>query len=110
MTDIGAFVTVGPAGCCDPAAGTSREWLLTDGLGGYAMGTAHGLRTRRYHGLLAVPTSQGVPLTRPGAVAQPHLALASLDPVLLLAPGRSRSCFACSSPSLPAPPRDHRGR
>ena len=28
------------------------EWLLTDGLGGYAMGTALGLNTKRYHGLL----------------------------------------------------------
>ncbi|MFW5653683.1 MAG: amylo-alpha-1,6-glucosidase [Planctomycetota bacterium] len=26
------------------------EWLLTDGLGGFAMGTALGLNTRRYHG------------------------------------------------------------
>ncbi len=29
-----------------------REWLLTDGAGGYAMGTASGVPTRRYHGLL----------------------------------------------------------
>lgn len=29
-----------------------REWLETDGLGGFASGTAAGLRTRRYHGLL----------------------------------------------------------
>jgi len=29
-----------------------REWLLTDGAGGYAMGTASGIPTRRYHGLL----------------------------------------------------------
>src|SRR5688500_3203447 len=28
------------------------EWLETDGLGGFAMGTADGVRTRRYHGLL----------------------------------------------------------
>jgi predicted glycogen debranching enzyme len=28
------------------------EWLEVDGLGGYAMGTASGMRTRRYHGLL----------------------------------------------------------
>ena len=27
---------------------------MTDGLGGYAMGTVAGLRTRRYHGLLVV--------------------------------------------------------
>lgn len=29
-----------------------REWLETDGLGGFASGTASGIRTRRYHGLL----------------------------------------------------------
>lgn len=29
-----------------------REWLLTNGAGGYAMGTAMGCNTRRYHGLL----------------------------------------------------------
>ncbi|MBL8958201.1 MAG: glycogen debranching enzyme N-terminal domain-containing protein [Myxococcaceae bacterium] len=26
------------------------EWLQTDGLGGFAMGTAAGMNTRRYHG------------------------------------------------------------
>jgi len=31
---------------------SDTEWLLTDGLGGFAMGTASGLLTRRYHGLL----------------------------------------------------------
>lgn len=29
----------------------SSEWLVTDGLGGFAMGTVDGVRTRRYHGL-----------------------------------------------------------
>jgi len=33
------------------------EWLETDGLGGFAMGTATGIRTRRYHGLLIAATS-----------------------------------------------------
>jgi len=31
-----------------------REWLVTDGLGGYAMGSADGIRTRRYHAYLIV--------------------------------------------------------
>jgi predicted glycogen debranching enzyme len=31
---------------------TSREWLVTNGLGGYASGTLSGALTRRYHGLL----------------------------------------------------------
>src|SRR4051794_40128532 len=30
----------------------SREWLVTNGLGGYASGTVSGVCTRRYHGLL----------------------------------------------------------
>src|SRR5215471_3824145 len=30
----------------------TREWLVTNGLGGYASGTVAGVITRRYHGLL----------------------------------------------------------
>lgn len=37
----------------DLSAVTRREWLVTNGIGGYAMGTPAGVRTRRYHGLLA---------------------------------------------------------
>ncbi len=47
-----------------------REWLCTDGLGGFAFGTAAGLRTRRYHGLLIVSDTDAS--TR-------NLALAALD-------------------------------
>lgn len=36
----------------DHPQNSGTEWLLTDGLGGFAMGTASGLLTRRYHGLL----------------------------------------------------------
>jgi predicted glycogen debranching enzyme len=35
----------------------SREWLETDGLGGFASGTVSGVRTRRYHGLLVAATT-----------------------------------------------------
>jgi len=63
----------------DAAAG--REWLVTDGLGGYAMGTLPGLRTRRYHGLLVVAT------TPPGGRM---MALAALDPTLVLGERRVR--------------------
>ena len=31
----------------------TREWLVTNGLGGYASGTVAGVPTRRYHGLLS---------------------------------------------------------
>jgi predicted glycogen debranching enzyme len=38
-----------------------REWLVTNGLGGYASGTVSGVATRRYHGLLvaALPAPFG---------------------------------------------------
>jgi predicted glycogen debranching enzyme len=32
----------------------TKEWLLTDGLGGYSSSTVLGLNSRRYHGLLVV--------------------------------------------------------
>ncbi|HXQ78108.1 MAG TPA: glycogen debranching enzyme N-terminal domain-containing protein, partial [Gemmatimonadaceae bacterium] len=31
-----------------------KEWLVADGLGGYAMGATNGIRTRRYHAYLIV--------------------------------------------------------
>src|SRR5512145_3545402 len=45
----------------DPAAFLSREWLVTNGLGGYASGTLAGVITRRYHGILiaALPAPFG---------------------------------------------------
>ena len=33
------------------SSGDLQEWLVTDGLGGFAMGTVEGVRTRRYHSL-----------------------------------------------------------
>ncbi|PYQ21557.1 MAG: glycogen debranching protein [Acidobacteria bacterium] len=47
---------LGPDVLRDPARASLREWLHTDGLGGYASSTAVGLNTRRYHGLLVVAT------------------------------------------------------
>ena len=39
----------------------AREWLVTNGLGGYAAGTVAGVNTRRFHGLLvaALPAPLG---------------------------------------------------
>ncbi len=36
----------------DLATAESREWLCTNGIGGFASGTVAGMLTRRYHGLL----------------------------------------------------------
>ena len=38
--------------CGDLAAAEAREWLVTNGLGGFACGTVAGTLTRRYHGIL----------------------------------------------------------
>src|SRR5688572_15391365 len=50
-----------PADPDDPEAAVTREWLVTNGLGGYASGTVPGVITRRYHGLLvaALPAPFG---------------------------------------------------
>lgn len=45
-------IRIGPDQCRDFAAAASREWLVTNGLGGYASGTVSGVNTRRYHGVL----------------------------------------------------------
>jgi len=45
----------------NPDSLVTREWLVTNGLGGYASGTVSGVMTRRYHGLLiaALPAPLG---------------------------------------------------
>jgi len=45
-----------------------REWLVTNGIGGYAMGTLSGANSRRYHGLLIAALNP--PLGRTVFVAQ----------------------------------------
>ncbi len=70
----------GVCGSLDEAA--CREWLVTDGLGGYASGTVAGLRTRRYHGLLVTATA-------PAGAAR-RLGLAALDAVVVIGDRRIR--------------------
>ena len=50
--------------------GLKREWIITNGLGGYASSTIIGANTRRYHGLFIAP------LNPP---AKRHLILSKLD-------------------------------
>ncbi len=47
-----------------------KEWLITNGIGGYASSTVVGANTRRYHGLLIAPLK---------APARRHLILSKLD-------------------------------
>jgi predicted glycogen debranching enzyme len=44
----------GPDLLRSPEDARKKEWLLADGLGGYASSTVLGINTRRYHGLLVV--------------------------------------------------------
>jgi glycogen debranching enzyme len=45
-------LSVGPDICRNVQAGLDREWVVTNGLGGYASGSIAGATTRSYHGLL----------------------------------------------------------
>jgi predicted glycogen debranching enzyme len=68
-------IAFGPQLCGTLDESASREWLVADGLGGYAMGTVAGLRTRRYHALLATGGMVG---------------LTALEPVLVVGDARIR--------------------
>src|SRR5438105_10374553 len=46
--------------CADFNSATSREWLETNGLGGFSSSTVAGMNTRRYHGLLTAATKPPV--------------------------------------------------
>jgi predicted glycogen debranching enzyme len=51
---------LGPEICRNLDASLSREWLETNGLGGYASSTVSSANTRRYHGLLVAATKPPV--------------------------------------------------
>jgi predicted glycogen debranching enzyme len=54
--------------CRDLTRASKKEWLLTNGLGGYSMSTVSGLNTRRWHGLLVAamrpPVGRAVVLSK----------------------------------------------
>ena len=52
-----------------------KEWIITNGIGGYASSTVVGANTRRYHGLLVAP------LNPP---ARRHLILSKLDESIVI--------------------------
>ncbi len=58
---------LGPDVLRDLKQSASIEWVQTDGLGGFAMGTAAGMNTRRYHGwcvAMRPPVERSVLLSR----------------------------------------------
>ncbi|MGA8574532.1 MAG: amylo-alpha-1,6-glucosidase [Candidatus Cybelea sp.] len=72
MIDAAAPIAFGRSICGDLDEAQRREWLVTNGLGGFASGTIAGTLTRRYHGLLVAALKP--PLAR-------TLLLAKLDEV-----------------------------
>ena len=56
--------------CCDLNETIAREWLITNGRGGYASGTVAGALTRMQHGLL---------VSSPLDAKTPQLLLAKID-------------------------------
>jgi len=52
VEQVNATLEFGREFCGNLALAESREWLVTNGIGGYASGTIAGGMARRYHGLL----------------------------------------------------------
>ena len=78
-------ISVERATCVDFAASSRREWLETNGTGGFAMGTVSGANTRRYHGLLVA--SLNPPVDR-------YVLLAKVDEEVLSTRQRVRASHA----------------
>jgi len=72
-------ITLDSETLADPERASTYEWLLADGIGGYAASTALGINTRRQHGLLVVATKP--PLGR-------LVLLSKLEETLWLGPER----------------------
>ncbi|HPN65935.1 MAG TPA: glycogen debranching enzyme N-terminal domain-containing protein, partial [Candidatus Omnitrophota bacterium] len=84
--------------CGDFQAAVSKEWIETNGLGGYASSTIIGTNTRRYHGLLV-------------ASARPSLSrtvmLSKLEETLVFKDG-SRCNLSCNKYPGIVHPEGHR--
>ena len=59
-----------------------KEWIITNGIGGFASSTIIGANTRKYHGLLVVPI---IP------PARRRLILSKIDESIIIDIGRSFS-------------------
>jgi predicted glycogen debranching enzyme len=74
-----------PQTCCNLEPALRREWLVTNGLGGYASGTVAGVNTRRYHGLLVASLNPPV---------QRMVLLASVEEWLIMPDGERQALSA----------------
>jgi predicted glycogen debranching enzyme len=55
-----AMIEIDQESCRNLESALSREWLETNGIGGFSSSTITGLNTRRYHGLLTAATKPPV--------------------------------------------------
>lgn len=92
-----AVIEFGEDICRDLSEATRREWLETNGLGGFASATVAGLNTRRYHGLLVAATRPPVGRT---------VLLSKLEETLVVA-GRRYELSANQYPGV-VHPQGHR--
>src|SRR5262249_34471900 len=76
MNPIGRKVTLSAATGDATEFDREPEWLVANGLGGYASGTVSGAATRRYHGLLiaSLPAPLGRVLMLNGLAEEFHFA------------------------------------
>src|SRR5688500_10558557 len=66
----------------------AREWLVTNGLGGYASSTVAGVNTRRYHGILVAALPN--PLGRLGRLSQVEARVVTPDGDAVMLSGEER--------------------
>lgn len=69
----------------DLKKGLTQEWLITNGIGGFASQTVLGINTRKYHGLLVAP------LVPP---ARRYVILSKLDESILFEDGREEIIYS----------------
>src|SRR5262244_1681892 len=71
---FGGFITSDALDAVKLRTASKAEWLVSNGLGGYASGTVFGRMTRRYHGLLiaALPAPLGRIVMLSGLVQEIH--------------------------------------
>lgn len=79
-----------------PESLLTREWLVTNGLGGYASGTLSGVPTRRYHGLLVA--AQPAPLGRMLMLGEVQEVLRLPDGTIIRLGGEQRAGYEPVAP------------
>ncbi len=88
----GSLIGFGSEITGDPRLAGEREWLVTNGLGGYAMGTVLGAPSRSYHGLLIAALSP--PVGRTLLVSRLEVSVAAPDGSLTSLGHRQIEAFA----------------